>query len=140
MPCRGAGARSGGSAATASTGCPVTAVEEGRSSDTTMGFSPLDGVPMATRAGAVDPAIPLYLIRTGRLDAAAIEQALEQESGLLGLSGSSSRVEVLERSGDPPAQLALAVFVHRVAGAVAAMASALRGLDALVFTGGVGER
>src|SRR5262249_10367714 len=60
--------------------------------------------------------------------------------GLLGRSGSSSRVEVLERSGDPAAQLALAVFVHRVAGAVAAMAAALRGLDALVFTGGVGER
>jgi acetate kinase len=120
-------------------GCSVTAVEDGRSVDTTMGFSPLDGVPMATRAGSVDPAIPLYLIRTGRLDARAIEHALEEESGLLGLSGSSSRVEVLEHSQDPAAQLALAVFVHRVAGAVAAMAAALRGLDALVFTGGVGE-
>ena len=121
-------------------GCSVTAVEEGRSVDTTMGFSPLEGVPMATRSGSIDPAVALYLIRTRRLDAAAIEQALEEESGLLGLSGSSSRVEVLERSTDPAAQLALAVFVHRVAGAVAAMAAALRGLDALVFTGGVGER
>ena len=121
-------------------GCSVTAVEEGRSIDTTMGFSPLEGVPMATRAGSVDPAVPLYLLRTNRLDAAAIELALEEESGLLGLSGSSSRVEVLEQSTDPAAQLALAVFVHRVAGAVAAMAAALRGLDALVFTGGVGER
>jgi acetate kinase len=121
-------------------GCSVTAVEEGRSVDTTMGFSPLDGVPMATRAGSVDPAVPLYLLRTSRLDAAAIEQELEEESGLLGLSGVSSRVEVLEQSGDPAAQLALAVFVHRVAAAVAAMAAAVRGLDALVFTGGVGER
>ncbi|MFL5925930.1 MAG: acetate/propionate family kinase [Gaiellaceae bacterium] len=121
-------------------GCSVTAVEDGRSVDTTMGFSPLDGVPMATRAGAVDPAIPLYLLRTGRLDVGEIEHALERESGLLGLSGSSGRVEVLERSADPAARLALAVFVHRVSCAVAAMAAALRGLDALVFTGGVGER
>ena len=121
-------------------GCSLTAVEDGRSVDTTMGFSPLDGVPMATRSGALDPAVPLYLIRTKRLDAAAIEQALEEESGLLGVSESSSRVEELERSTDPAAQLALAVFVHRVAGAVSAMAAALRGLDALVFTGGVGER
>jgi acetate kinase len=121
-------------------GCSLTAVEDGRSVDTTMGFSPLDGVPMATRSGALDPAVPLYLIRTKRLDAAAIEQALEEESGLLGVSESSSRVEELERSTDPAAQLALAVFVHRIAGAVAAMAAALRGLDALVFTGGVGER
>jgi acetate kinase len=120
-------------------GCSITAVENGRSVDTTMGFSPLDGVPMATRSGAVDPAVPLYLIRTGRLDAAAIEEALEEESGLLGLSGVSSRVEELERSSAAGARLALAVFVHRLAAAIAAMTVSLGGLDALVFTGGVGE-
>src|SRR5205823_6164476 len=105
-----------------------------------MGFTPLDGVPMATRSGAIDPAITFYLMRTGRLDAGAIEHALEQESGLLGLSGSSARVEELERSIDPAAYLALAVFVHRVAAAIGAMAVSLGGLDAIVFTGGVGER
>jgi acetate kinase len=121
-------------------GCSVTAVELGRSIDTTMGFTPLDGVPMATRSGAVDPAIAFYLMRTGRLDAAGVERALEQESGLLGISGVSSRVEELERSLDPAAALALAVFVHRVAAAVGAMTVSLGGLDALVFTAGVGER
>ena len=120
-------------------GCSVSAVEDGQSVDTTMGFSPLDGIPMATRSGAVDPAIPLYLIRTGRREPAEIERELEEESGLLGLSGLSSRVEQLERADDPSARLALAVFVHRLAGAVAAMTAALGGLDALVFTGGVGE-
>ena len=120
-------------------GCSVTAVEDGRSVDTTMGFSPLDGVPMATRSGAVDPSVPLYLIRTGRLEAEGIERVLEEESGLLGLSGLSGRVEELERSAEPRARLALAVFAHRIAGAVAAMAASLGGLDALVFTGGVGE-
>jgi acetate kinase len=121
-------------------GCSVTAVADGRSVDTTMGFSPLDGVPMATRSGAIDPAITPYLVRTGRLDVAAAERALEQESGLLGLSGVSARVEELERDVTPAAQLALGVFARRVAAAVAAMTTALGGLDAVVFTGGVGER
>jgi acetate kinase len=120
-------------------GCSVTAVAEGRSIDTTMGFSPLDGVPMATRSGGIDPEIVLHLLRRGRLDAGEIEHALERESGLLGLSGVSARVEELERSPEPNAGLALEVFARRVGGAVAAMAAALDGLDALVFTGGVGE-
>jgi acetate kinase len=121
-------------------GCSVTAVENGRSVDTSMGFSPLDGVPMATRSGAVDPAVPLHLIRAHGLDPADIERALDEESGLLGLSGISARVEELERSTEPNAQLALTVFVHGIASAVGAMTVALGGLDALVFTGGVGER
>jgi acetate kinase len=120
-------------------GCSVTAVADGRSADTTMGFSPLEGVPMATRSGSIDPEIVLFLLRTGRLEPDEIEAALEHESGLLGLSGVSSRVEELEASHEPGAELALAVFTRRVAGAVAAMASSLGGLDALVFTGGVGE-
>jgi acetate kinase len=120
-------------------GCSATAVLDGRSVDTTMGFSPLEGVPMATRSGSIDPAVPLFLIRTGRLDAAAVERALEHDSGLLGLSDRSSRVEELEQSGGEFDRLALEVFAHRVAGAVASLTVSLDGLDALVFTGGVGE-
>jgi acetate kinase len=121
-------------------GCSVSAVLEGRSVDTTMGFSPLEGVPMATRSGSIDSEIVLHLLRTGRLGVEGIEDALESGSGLLGISGESSRVEELERSGSEDAALALGVFARRVAGAVAAMASALGGLDAIAFTGGTGER
>jgi acetate kinase len=120
-------------------GCSVSAVLDGRSVETTMGFSPLEGVPMATRAGSIDPEIVLYLLRHRFLSSEEIEDALERESGLLGLSGRSARVEELEASPDPDARLALDVFVHRVGGAVGAMAVALGGLDALVFTAGVGE-
>jgi acetate kinase len=120
-------------------GCSVTAVRDGRSVDTTMGFSPLEGVPMATRAGSIDAEIVLHLLRAEKLELEEVEQALERESGLLGLSGASARIEELERSDDPAARLAIAVFTYRVAGAVAAMAAALDGLDALVFTAGVGE-
>jgi acetate kinase len=120
-------------------GCSVSAVLDGRSVETTMGFSPLEGVPMATRAGSIDPEIVLYLLRHRYLSSEEIEDALERESGLLGVSGRSARVEELEASDDPDARLALDVFVHRVAGAVGAMAVALGGLDALVFTAGVGE-
>jgi acetate kinase len=119
-------------------GCSVTAVRDGRSVDTTMGYSPLEGVPMATRSGSIDAEIVLHLLRTKVLGLAEIEQALESESGLLGLSGETARVEELERSGTPEAELALRVFVHRLAGAIAAMTASLGGLDALVFTAGVG--
>ena len=114
-------------------GSSITAVRDGRSIDTTMGFSPLEGVPMATRSGSVDPGALVYLLREGRLTLRQLEQALEHESGLAGLSGGGSG-DVREAS-----QLALDVFVHRVAGAVAAMAAACGGLDALAFTGGIGE-
>lgn len=114
-------------------GCSVTAVLDGRSVDTTMGFSPLEGVPMATRSGSVDPAALLYLLREKRLTAEEIADALEHSSGLAGLSGSASG-DV--RDATP---LAFDVFVHRVAGAVAAMAAACGGLDVLAFTGGIGE-
>ena len=119
-------------------GCSVTAVKDGRSIDTTMGFSPLEGVPMATRAGSVDPGALLHLLRHG-VTVDELDDALEHESGLLGLSGTSGRVEELEASADPAARLALHVFTYRVATAVGSMAAALGGLDALVFTGGVGE-
>jgi acetate kinase len=119
-------------------GCSVTAVRDGRSVDTTMGFTPLEGVPMATRPGSVDPGALLHLLRHG-VELAELDDAIEHESGLLGLSGLSGSVEELERSSDPAAELALRVFAYRVAGAVAAMAAALDGLDAVVFTAGIGE-
>jgi acetate kinase len=123
-------------------GCSVTAVLEGRSVDTTMGFTPLEGVPMATRSGSIDPGALLHVLRSGALGVAEADHALEHESGLLGLSERSGRVDELERAeldGDEQAKLALDVFAHRVAQAVAAMATSLGGLDGLAFTAGIGE-
>ena len=119
-------------------GCSVTAVRDGRSVDTTMGFTPLEGVPMATRPGSFDPGAILYLLRRG-VELGELDDAIEHRSGLLGLSGSSGDVAALERSQSEDARLALNVFAYRVAGAVAALAAALDGLDALVFTAGIGE-
>jgi acetate kinase len=113
-------------------GCSVTAVRDGRSVDTTMGFTPLEGVPMATRAGSVDPGALLHLLRTNAVTVDALDRALEHESGLVGLGGTDDPRKL-------EGTLALAVYTYRIAGAVAAMAVALRGLDALVFTAGVGE-
>jgi acetate kinase len=119
-------------------GCSVTAVRDGRSVDTSMGFTPLEGVPMATRSGSVDPGALLYLLRR-RVPVAQLDDALEHRSGLLGLSGRSGDVAELEAAGDEVSELALGVFAYRVAAAVGAMAVALAGLDALVFTAGIGE-
>jgi acetate kinase len=119
-------------------GCSVTAVRNGRSIDTTMGFTPLEGVPMATRSGSVDPGALLYVLRRG-ISPDALEHALEYDSGLAGLSQISSRVEELERSRQPAAERALDVYTYRIASAVGALAVALGGLDAVVFTAGVGE-
>jgi acetate kinase len=120
-------------------GCSVSAVLQGRSVETTMGFSPLEGLAMATRAGSLDAAAILYLLRRGAGSVDEIEQALERESGLLGLSGLSAGVEDLERSPEPAARLALDVYCYRIACAIGAMAVSLGGLDAIVFSGGVGE-
>ncbi len=122
-------------------GCSLTAVAAGRSVDTTMGFSPLEGVPMATRSGSIDPAIVAYLVREHGLDAAAVDRALTAESGLLALGGSADvrELEAAAGAGSEEAGLALDVFCHRVAGAAGAMAVAAGGLHALVFTGGIGE-
>ena len=122
-------------------GCSVTAVCDGRSIDTTMGFSPLEGLPMSTRSGSVDPGALLYIQRQHDVTVEELDRALNEESGLLGLSGLSGDVRELEAAAgdDEGARLALAVYAYRIAGAVAAMAAALGGLDALVFTAGVGE-
>jgi acetate kinase len=120
-------------------GCSVSAVRDGRSLDTTMGFSPLEGVPMATRAGSLDPAVILYLLHRGAASLDEIEKMLERESGLLGLSGLSGSVEELERSAEPAAERALDVYCYRIACAIGSLSVALGGLDAIVFTGGVGE-
>ena len=120
-------------------GASLAAVRDGRSVDTTMGFTPLEGLAMATRSGSVDPGLVLWLIENQGLAPAEVAHALEHESGLLGLAGTADMRELLERDDDD-ARLALAVYVHRVAAGVAAMAASLGGVDGIVFTGGVGER
>jgi acetate kinase len=118
-------------------GCSVTAVHDGRSVDTTMGFTPLEGVPMATRSGSVDPGVLLHVLRQG-VDVDALDAALNERSGLTALAGTGDMRE-LERRDDAAAGLAVSVFTYRVAAAVAAMAGACGGLDAVVFTAGIGE-
>lgn len=123
-------------------GASLCAVAGGRSVDTTMGFTPLDGMVMATRSGSVDPGALLWLQRHAGLGWEEMEQALDLRSGLLGLSGVASSPRELylaADSGHGGAALALAVYLHRLCALVAAMASAARGLDVVVFTGGVGE-
>jgi acetate kinase len=122
-------------------GASLAAVRGGRSVDTTMGFTPLDGLVMATRSGSVDPGLVLWLQTHAGMPAAELGDALEHESGLYGLAGTGDMREILSRAaaGDARAELARDVYLHRLAGSVAAMAAALGGLDALVFTGGVGE-
>jgi acetate kinase len=123
-------------------GSSVTAVREGRSVDTTMGFSPLEGVPMATRSGSVDPGAIVYLLRERELRAESLDHALNFESGLKALAGGDGDMIEVERrvaAGDRDAALALEVLLHRLTGAVAAMAAAAGGMDALAFTAGIGE-
>jgi len=123
-------------------GASLCAVAAGRSVDTTMGFTPLEGLVMATRSGSVDPGLLLWLQEHAGLTAHQIADTLEHQSGLLGLGGSSDMRELLDGAdrGDPRARLAIDVYVHRLVAGIAAMAAALGGLGVLVFTGGVGER
>ncbi|RFS83524.1 acetate/propionate family kinase [Actinomadura spongiicola] len=121
-------------------GASLSAVADGRSVDTTMGFTPLDGLVMATRAGGIDPGIPMWLLAHG-VPAEEIRDALEHRSGLRALTGTGDMRALRSRAaaGDEAAVSALAVYHHRLRGCAAAMTAALGGLDALVFTGGVGE-
>jgi acetate kinase len=122
-------------------GASLCAIRDGASLDTTMGFTPLEGLVMATRSGSVDPGMLLWLLEHERLSARELADALEHRSGLLGLGGSADMREliVLSTNGDSDAHLAVDVYVHRLRAGIASMTAALGGIDALVFTGGVGE-
>jgi acetate kinase len=121
-------------------GCSATALLGGRSVDTTMGLTPLEGLVMATRCGDLDPSILLYVQRQCGLSVDQLERALNRESGLAGLSGVSGDMKVLlARADDPPVRLAIDVFCYRAAKAVGSMAIALGGCEQLIFTGGIGE-
>jgi acetate kinase len=123
-------------------GASLCAVANGCSVDTTMGFTPLEGLAMATRSGSVDPGLVLWLLEHEQLSAWELADALEHRSGMLGLAGSADMREIVTRArkDEPDACLALDVYVHRLRAGIAAMAASLGGMDALVFTGGVGER
>jgi acetate kinase len=123
-------------------GASLCAVEGGRSVDTTMGFTPLEGLVMATRSGSVDPGLLLWVQRHGNLSPEGMERALDRESGLLALSrrsGDMREIVAGVEEGDEPCRLAFDTYIHRLAAGIAAMAAAMGGIDALVFTGGVGE-
>jgi len=122
-------------------GASLAAIAGGRSVDTTMGFTPLDGLVMATRSGSVDPGLVLWLEEHARTPSAELAATLEYRSGLYGLAGTADMREVLDRAaaGDPQALLAREVYLHRLRAGVAAMAAAMGGIDLLAFTGGVGE-
>ena len=122
-------------------GASLAAVMDNHSRDTTMGFTPLEGLVMATRPGNVDAGLLLWLEQHEGVSAAELSDALEHRSGLLGLTGTPDMKQILLRagSGDPSAQLGLDVYIHRLRAGVASMAAAMGGLDVLVFTGGVGE-
>lgn len=123
-------------------GCSITAIHQGRSVDTTMGFTPLDGLMMGTRSGSVDPGILTYLMRQGHRDAQGLDKMLNQESGLLGISGVSSDMRDILAcmgQGHKRAKLAFDIYVHRLRAAIGSMAAVLGGMDVLAFTAGVGE-
>jgi acetate kinase len=122
-------------------GASLAAVVGRRSVDTTMGFTPLEGLVMATRSGTVDPGLLLWLEEHAGRSASELRATLEHRSGLLALAGTDDMKLVIERAedGDAEAQLALDIYLHRLRASIASMAASMRGLDALVFTGGVGE-
>lgn len=123
-------------------GASLAAVLDGRSIDTTMGFTPLEGLVMATRSGSVDPGLVLWLAEHAGTPPAELAATLEHRSGLLGLAGTADMRAILESAaaGDAESSLALDVYIHRLRAGIATMAAALGGIDALAFTGGVGER
>jgi acetate kinase len=120
-------------------GASLCALRNGRSMATTMGFSALDGLPMGTRCGQLDPAVVLHLLTTEGMDIATVEALLYRKSGMLGLSGVSSDFRELLASEEPRARFAIEVFVHQVARNIGSLAGALGGIDGIVFTAGVGE-
>jgi len=120
-------------------GASMCALRAGRSVATTMSFTPLDGLPMSRRCGSLDPGVVLYLMQHKGMDAAGISKLLYEDSGLMGVSGISDDMQVLLSAKDPRAAEAVDLFVYRIGLELGALAAALHGLDALVFTGGIGE-
>jgi acetate kinase len=120
-------------------GASMCALDAGRSVATTMGFTAVEGLPMGTRSGTLDPGVLLYLMTERGMDARAIETLIYERSGLLGVSGLSSDMRVLLDSDDPRAALAVELFVYRIGRELGSLAAALGGLDAVVFTAGIGE-
>lgn len=120
-------------------GSSMCAIAAGRSIASTMGLTALDGLPMGTRCGSIDPGVILYLMDELKMDARAIEKLIYQESGLLGVSGISSDMRTLEASDDPAAKAAIDLYVYRIGRELGSLAAALGGLDAIVFTAGIGE-
>jgi acetate kinase len=120
-------------------GSSMCAMAGGKSVASTMGFTALEGLPMGTRCGALDPGVILFLLDQRKMDARAIEKMLYDQSGLLGVSGVSSDVRTLLESKEPDAKLALDLYVYRIGRELGSLAAALDGLDALVFTAGIGE-
>jgi acetate kinase len=120
-------------------GASMCAMRGGRSVATTMSFTPVDGLPMGTRCGALDPGVMLYLMNELEMDARALENLIYHRSGLLGVSGISSDMRTLEESTDPAAKAAIELFVYRIGRELGSLAAALGGLDAIVFTAGIGE-
>jgi acetate kinase len=123
-------------------GCSLAAIRQGRSVDTTMGFTPLDGLMMGTRSGSLDPGILTYLMRQRQFSGQELDEVLNQKSGLLGISGISSDMrEILaaRKNGHQRAKLAFDMYVHRLRQEIGAMISVLGGVDALIFTAGIGE-
>jgi acetate kinase len=121
-------------------GASMCALDAGKSVASTMGFTAVDGLPMGTRCGAIDPGVVLYLMDERKMDARAIEKLIYSQSGLLGVSGVSSDMRALLESKEPRAQLAVDLFVYRIGRELGSLAAALGGLDAIVFTAGIGER
>jgi len=120
-------------------GASMCALDAGRSIASTMGFTAVDGLPMGTRCGAIDPGVILYLMDERKLDARAIEKLIYTQSGLLGVSGVSSDMRALLESPEPRAKLAVDLFLYRIGRELGSLAAALGGLDAIVFTAGIGE-
>jgi acetate kinase len=120
-------------------GASMCAIEAGRSMASTMGFTAVDGLPMGTRCGNIDPGVILYLMDEMKMDARAIENMIYKQSGLLGVSGVSSDMRVLLSSDDPRARFAVELFCYRIGRELGSLAAAMQGLDAIVFTGGIGE-